>query len=143
MSRFGNIRQQQVTTDKSVVFYFDFLEGRPGLRVVAGTAHNKPLQAFLTRQAAFLAKIRKQSDMTDDEKLEVVKKGYASHVIRGFVDVLDSEGNVPEDTVENFKDFLDALDPIMFSELVNFCSDYTNFVPDAMTTEEISDMAGN
>ncbi|MEO1208384.1 MAG: hypothetical protein AAFX78_02480 [Cyanobacteria bacterium J06638_20] len=65
---------------------------------------------------------------------------YATHIVIGWVHVVDEDGEEVPFTAEDCRDFLASIPEAEFDELRNFCNDYQNWGMDPLDSEGI---AGN
>jgi len=138
MSNFKSREKNQVTQDSTASYtFYDGFE----IVVRPATMHNKPYQNFAKRYAAV---IEKKGKNVGENDLEPLIDAFADHIVVRFGDkVVTDSGKKPENTAAVFREFLKSCDPLEFSELVGFCTDYRNFMPDAITGDDIEGIVGN
>ena len=157
MSQFGQLKALHVKDGDTAEFFFSELEGVPVLTCKPATNINKSfLNAVMaaSKQASRVAKAKrkvsgKQDDTITQAAIDRARMDdidlFVDHVVVGWEDVVNQDGEPVEFSKENCRDFLQAIPPEMFTELRLFCLDIRNFRPDAveMDPEEQETLQGN
>lgn len=132
MVDFSNLKRQQVSAQSTAKFELFDIEGMEGaaLIVVPATRTNKPYQAKVVKIMAphnrRLASGKVSADFINSFR-DTQKDLYAEHVVKGWENIHDAQGNAAPFTKENCKSFLEALPSHLFDQLVGFCEDDSNF----------------
>lgn len=138
---FGHLRQFDVRADDVSDYKIKaiMVNGRsPILLVKPATAANKGyFNARMKTSAAngdrIRAKVKKERGVvqlnadTLDEVRETDRALYPSHVVTGWNDVIDANGEDVEFSAEACSDFLNALPDWVFDDLRVYCENTANF----------------
>ncbi len=124
------------------------LEGRPVLKVKHAGRTNRGYANAVDKMNAKASPLRriaqgKLDRRTIDAAREDSRELFAKHVVIGWEGVLDTSDKPAEFSEDNCRAFLFALPDYLFEELLRFCTDPTNFLPDMPDEEEIEAQAGN
>lgn len=133
MSDFGYLSDLKVQTDETVrctIYNVVNPDGsNPVLFVVPGTTDNKMLFAALLENAAGAMARGTAPDPAAIERQQMEYRAlYPIHVIRGWENVLGSDGQPVPYTVEKGHQFLRALPTWVFVRIRDFCESPTNFL---------------
>lgn len=144
---FSQLSKLQVSNDRTAKYTFYQIEGEPTLDVAPATEANGPyFNALLKRAKGTVRRMRAggvnagmlAENRNDDRDL------YPKHIVRGWSSVRSSKGSSVEFSVENAKDFLEALPNWLFDELRTFCNDPANFVGEGeLTPDDKVELQGN
>lgn len=141
MTDFGNYGAKYATKAEYTIYG---LEGYPALIVVPATEENPAYMNKILKDTRKNMRIINQDRLTAAQVQQYRERDYvlfAKHVVVGFKDVLDAEGNEVPWNMENAEEFLRAIPTLEFDELRDFCGSIGNF---AQTTgEDHEDLAKN
>lgn len=145
---FSHLKTLEPLGSLVVDFPFFQIEGRPVLKVRHAGRSNAPYANALDKLNAKSGAMRRLSQgkmdrRTIDAARDDSRDLFARFVIVGWGGVVDASGAPVAFTLENCRAWLVALPDYLFEELLRFCADQQNFLPDAPTSEEIEDQAGN
>ena len=136
---FEHLKKLEVKGTASFTIYQ--VEGEPKLILAPATEANKPyFNALLKRSrknqrrlqgGSFTAAVIAEN-RDDDREL------YPKHVVKGWEDVVNSEGEPAEFNQENVLAFLGALPNWLFDEVRTFATEASSFVEDVVDAEEVS-----
>lgn len=144
MADFTNLKSLEVHAEKRVDYTLFQIAGEPVLELAPATEANKPYHNALLRrsrrnqrriQAGAIDAALMAENREDDRSL------YAEFIIKGWRRMLDAQGKPVPFTLENVKDFLNALPNWLFDEVRLFASNSQNFVPEVSINVE--EAAGN
>lgn len=145
---FSHLKTLEPIGSLVVEFPFFQIEGRPVLKVRHAGRTNAPYANALDKLNAKSGAMRRLSQgkldrRTIDAAREDSRDLFSRFVIVGWENVVDTSGTPAPFTPENCRAWLAALPDYLFEELLRFCADQQNFLPDAPTEEEVEDQAGN
>ena len=143
MVDFSHIKALEVAGDRTAEMTLFQLEGEPVLVLAPATENNVPLfNAALRRQGqvASMARVGASNVNTIKEGRAEDRELYAKHVVRGWRNVVDTDGEAVPFSKENCLDFLRALPIRMFDDVREFARNPLNFVDELPDTEAV---AGN
>lgn len=151
MVNFKHLEKLHVSQEDTEIYIFTGIMGRPRLRVKhAGECNHDFLNAALKENKKFKRQNRGRTDQEITEasivsarKQDIVL--FAKTVLVDWFDVVDSQGNKVDFSVDNAIQFLEAIPSDMFTDLKEFCLDIENFreIPDEMDSEELEAIQGN
>ncbi len=135
MPSFDNLKRYE--TKDTVEFVLDVINppNCPVLVVAPFGESNRPLMREILRQGR--TRPRTTSEAAYNENTRLDKELMATHVVRGWRNVVDSEGHEVPFSKENALEFLQALPAWIFTRLRAFVTDPSNFV------EQDGDLLGN
>lgn len=144
---FGQLQKLQ-PTERVIEFPFFQIEGRPTLKVKHAGRTNRPYAAAVDKMNAKASPLRriaqgKMDRRTIDAARDDSRELFAKHVVIGWEGVLDTGGKTVDFSEDNCRAWLFALPDYLFEDLLRFCTDPSNFTPDAPDEEEIEAQAGN
>jgi len=142
---FEHIRKLGTPEGKTAEYGFPELEGEPTLIVAPATEANKPYYNALLRKSR-----RKQRAMgTGKWTVALVKENrnidrtlYAKHVVKGWRDVVNDNGDNVDFSPEACSEFLNALPWELFDPLRLFVSEADSFQDEEESPDE-EELAGN
>lgn len=139
---FGNIEKLAVQMKDTKEYTFYDIEGNPTLIVSPATESNRKFfNAALKASRRAASRSRgKVTVKTLEKNREQDRILYPKFVVKGWRDVVDAEGNIPEFNEENCHAFLLALPDELFDDLRIFCGDYTSFAEDDDEEPEDGDL---
>lgn len=141
MSRFDQLKKLEVSGTKTARMTLHALESEPVLILAPATEENKPyFNGLLKRNARNLTRIQSRTITVSvtKENRDEDRRLYAEHVVRGWENVLDSQGNqVPFDK-EVCLEFLTALPGYIFDDVRVFATNPRNFTDEVVDHEEVS-----
>ena len=132
MSKFGYLKAADVSADQTQEFPIDEIrvnEKTPVLIVRTALSGNKAYRNEVLKDAARISRggrVRVSGRMVEDNRARD-QELYAKHIICGWRDVVDGEGNPVEYTAENGREFLEAIPDFVFDALRLFCNDPASF----------------
>jgi hypothetical protein len=133
MSKFSNLQKYEIAADKAVKYDLVDIQmnGKtPFVMVKPATEANKPFaKAQLARSNKRIkaASARGVSLETLEASRDDDRDLYPKHIITGWGNVFDNDGGEVAFSVENCKEFLDALPGWIFDALRVFCTTPSNF----------------
>ncbi len=133
MADFSHLRALEVATDGTTEFALHQItvNGKsPVLHVAPATEANKPyFNALLKRSGRNVRQVRSGNINASmiEENREEDRELYPRHIVKGWSDVLDANGEELEFSAGNCTDFLAALPGWLFDELRNFCGNPASF----------------
>ncbi len=142
MVDFGQLKALEVTADKTVEYTLYQVEGTPTLILAPATESNIPLfNAALKRagKAGNRVKISGKTLGTIREGRVQDRELYARHVVKGWHDVTDVNGDEVPFTRENCHDFLTALPDYIFDDVREYAREPANFVDELPDTEAVAE----
>jgi hypothetical protein len=134
MANFGHLKSLDVTKEKTVTYTINQItvnDKSPVLTVAPATEANKGYFNALLKRAGRSARqvaAGKINAALISENRDEDRMLYPAHVVLGWEDVYDAEGNPVPFTKEDCADFLRALPDWIFDDLRNFCGKPDNFV---------------
>jgi hypothetical protein len=144
---FSHLRNLTVATDSQSEFIFYGISGEPALDVAPATEANKPYLNGVLARSKKLARRLRGARMTVEvlqESREQDRELYPKHVVKGWRNVFDADGNEVPFCPEACAEFLQAIPNDMFDELRTFCGNADNFRhPDEGDEEDAEELAGN
>lgn len=150
MTNFSHLRSLQVQQDTTVEFTFYRIGGEPTLSVRhAGQENRDFFNAALKKSKQAARRLRgRQGAAPSHEDIERARREdaalFAKHIVTGWEDVLDADGEAVEFSEEVCLEFLLAIPSDMFTELRAFCLDINNFrEDDSMGDDELEELQGN
>lgn len=145
---FSHIREQYTPGSQSVPYSMTRLRGDVVLDVKHAGESNRPYYNEVNRKNAKTSAITrilrgKEDPATAKAALDEARELFAKFVVVGWRGVVDRARKPVEFSVENCREFLFQLPDYIFRELMTFCSNQSNFLPDAIDNEEAQEQAGN
>lgn len=125
--KFDYLKDQMPKRDETRefdIYAFTINDKFPVLNVVSATVANKPYFAGLLKNAA--SRSRSASDESDQLR-ENDYSLYSRHVVTGWSNVVDEDGEPVPFTKANCEEFLRVLPEFLFDELRTFCGNASNF----------------
>ena len=138
MADFSQIKRQEAIMPTARHTFYE-INGEPWVDVKPATERNKPFfNSLLRRQRRGRRIIRAGSltvDMikrTRDEDRDI----YSKHIVTGWGNVVDVDGETVEFSPDNCRDFLYAISDEIFDLLRDFAGDSQTFIEDAVSDTE-------
>ena len=138
MVDFGQLKALEVTADKTAEYILHQVEGAPTLILAPATESNIPLFNAALKRAG---KVSSRA-LANSKTLSTIREGraqdrelYATHVVKGWRDVVDVNGDAVPLTRENCHDFLTALPDYIFDDVREYAREPANFVDELPDTE--------
>lgn len=130
---FSHLKKHEVSADQTADYVFYEIAGEPTLTVAPATPANKRYNSEMTKRNLPLYKrVRAAGDSAMAKAAEDIRDTdrdlYAKHVIKGWSNVFDADGNEAKFNKENCAAFLEALPDYMFDMLRDFASNNSSFV---------------
>lgn len=145
MSKFDHFKKLNVKSGITAIYELFQLEHEEGftptLILASATEANKNYYNALlkkTRNKSRAIQARKVNANLVAQNRDEDRGLYALHVVKGWENICDSEGEVVEFCAENVKDFLTALPDWIIDDIRNFAADIQNFIEDLIDTESIA-----
>jgi len=151
-SNYSNLNHDDQTV---VEFVFLQIPGRPVLKVAPATESHEAYYSDFLEASAKLAPRALQAQKKRNKNMKVARQIisesrdqerelFSRHIVRGWEDVVDDQGEVAEFTQENCLKFLQALPDFLFDDLQEFCKMPSNFmINEGPSNEEIEALAKN
>lgn len=131
---FSHLAGNQIETRD---YEFVDLGGVPTLECRPATTQNKAYQNAVQRVTR--GRSVDQGREADKKLAQII----AAHVVKGWRNVTNKTGEAIPFSAKACAEFLMAIPDFMFVEFVRFVTEPRNFYEDALTTDEIEEMAGN
>lgn len=141
MPDFSHLKKYSIQ-DKTAEFVFYEIEGQPTFTVAPAMETNPPYFNALLKFMNKTARAMKSGVITDDmikDNRKADKSLYPKHIVKGWKNVVDAEGNPVPFTVENCEAFLEYLPFDQFEQLRQFAMARANF----SDPFEVEEAAGN
>jgi len=143
MSNFDYLQKLNVTGDRIVDYTFYNIGGEPTFQVRPATESNKPYFNAMLKRSRKMARVIASGNINAahlDQNRDNDRDLFPKHVIVGWKNVVDNEGNPVEFTQENATDYLSKLPNWILDDLRNFVATPTNF---AETEVDVGELAKN
>ena len=136
MGQFDHFTKQTETVE-TITFTIPELSGTPYLIVAQASEANRPFfNALLRIQNAQRRGFRRSGqgrvnrDQLEHERERDLRL-YSEHIVKDWGNITDPDGHPIAFTVENCREFLDAIPRWLFNQLRVFCQQPMNFLTDA------------
>ncbi len=139
MSKFGHLKQYDVSKEKTIEFPLYQIQGEPVLILAPATESNRGYyNALLRKSRKNLRAIQsgkiKAAHVKDNRNED--KTLYGEHILVGWKGLKDSEGKeIPFNRTDAIE-FLHELPDWIFDEIRAFASDVQNFLEDVIDAQE-------
>ncbi len=133
MADFSHLKAFDVKQDATVDYTIHAITVNgvsPTLMVSPATEANKPYFNALLKRAGKTARVARAGKVNlgmIEENRDEDRALYPLHIIKGWKDVLDSDGSEAKFTAEDAAKFLAAIPDWCFDDLRNFCGNPANF----------------
>lgn len=145
MSKFAHLKALKVDGTKTVRYELSEITVNgvsPVLLVAPATDANKPYFNAMLKRVAATKKRPRGGAITMafiDESREEDIQTYAEHIIKGWEDMIGADGKPIKFSVDECKEFLEAIDTWIFDGIRAFCVDPKNFAGDLdINIEDVS-----
>lgn len=151
MTNFSNLDRLRVTADRTVRYVLTQIPWHPAPVLIVSHAGepNKGYWAAFLRQSTSKGRARqistgKITPELIEETRETFRTLFPIHIVKGWENIVDANGNPVEYSPQACAEFLKALPPPIFDDVSNFCIQYANFIDEDMPTEQqVDELAGN
>lgn len=126
MSKFGNYEFQASKEPQKFIFIEDGGDPQAYVMVLPATQANKAYTNARQKDRRAIAEImRGNVNVAENRKRE--QKLYAQHVVKGWGNIVDQDGEPVEFSQKECQEYLAAIPYWWFEDLQNFCNDPLNF----------------
>lgn len=136
MVDFSNLKQLDISADKTALYTLLPLKGSPKLILSPATADNKPFFNDALKRSRNTQKSKTVNSATVDAIREADRVIFSEYIVKSWEGVTDKSGEPVPFTKENCLDFLKALPNWIFDDLRIFASSIENFVDYDQSEEE-------
>lgn len=122
------------------------IAGEPILKLLPASESTKPYFNALLRKSGKKVRAMQSSRFSGamiKENRAEDRILYAHHIIKGWSNVTDANGQAVEFSAENVLDFLNALPDWIFEEIRRYASDIQNFINEGEESLDVEEVAKN
>ncbi|RLE25520.1 MAG: hypothetical protein DRJ50_02770 [Actinobacteria bacterium] len=141
---FSNVSAREVVPSQIGTYTIVELDGAPKLLGVCAGEKNKSLRAAVNKANAQRgARATRNADAVNMQARAIVRAQFPKHVIKGWEDVIDADGEPVVFSPEACDAFLRALPDWILQGVIEYFADPENFAGVGVTAGEIGEVSGN